>query len=176
MTSRAILAELPRMREYARYLTRDSSNADDLVQDSVARAITALNDQDEPDSMRAWLFSIMRNRHIDIMRRKAAAPDGLSTDALDFEHALPDMRLEASDFLRDLNKAFGSLPAELKETMWLVGVQGYSYAESATVMDIPVGTVRSRVFRARELLRDQMSDYFPRVQEQQDPGKGDGDD
>ena len=168
MTSRAILAELPRMREYARYLTRDSSNADDLVQDSVARAITALNDQDEPDSMRAWLFSIMR--------RKAAAPDGLSTDALDFEHAMPDMRLEASDFLRDLNKAFGSLPAELKETMWLVGVQGYSYAESATVMDIPVGTVRSRVFRARELLRDQMSDYFPRVQEQQDPGKGDGDD
>ena len=112
MTSRAILAELPRMREYARYLTRDSSNADDLVQDSVARAITALNDQDEPDSMRAWLFSIMRNRHIDIMRRKAAAPDGLSTDALDFEHAMPDMRLEASDFLRDLNKAFGSLPAE----------------------------------------------------------------
>mgnify|MGYP001477624958 CR=1 FL=1 len=171
MTSSAIIAELPRMREYARYLTRDASRADDLVQDSVARAISALNGNDQPDSMRAWLFSIIRNRHIDNVRRQKIAPDGVSADALEIEHAMPDLRLEASDFLHDLDKAFNGLPDELKETMWLVGVQGYSYAETATVMEIPVGTVRSRVFRARELLRGSMSDYFPRAK-----GKGDGGD
>lgn len=159
------------MREYARYLTRDTVQADDLLHDTIAKALGALDSESAPTSMRAWLFQVMRNRHIDVIRRRNAAPNGLSSDGLEVEHAMPDLRLEASDFLRDLDKAFTSLPEELKETMWLVGVQGYSYAETATVMSVPIGTVRSRVFRARELLRQSMIDYFPRAQ-----GQGDDDD
>ncbi len=152
---------MPRMREYARYLARDHVAADDLVQDSLSRAMPAMDGRDGDKSLRAWLFSILRNRHIDIVRRRTAAPDGVELDAV--EHAMPVQEQGASDFLIDLANAFETLPDELKETMWLIGLQGYSYEEAATVMSIPVGTVRSRVFRARALLRNSMADYFPRV-------------
>lgn len=170
MSNETLTSEIPRMREYARFLTRDAARADDLVQDSLARALNAMASRDERQSLRAWLFTIMRNRHIDIIRRNKSAPDNVSMDGT--EYALPDSRLEASDFFFDLGKAFAKLPEDLKETMWLVGVQGYSYAETASVQSIPIGTVRSRVFRAREILRGGMSDYFPRVDGK---AKGDGD-
>ncbi|WP_428408398.1 RNA polymerase sigma factor [Hyphococcus sp.] len=161
MSYDALIAEMPRMREYARYLARDHVAADDLVQDSLSRAMVAIDGRDSDKSLRAWLFSIMRNRHIDIVRRKAAAPDGVELDTI--EHAMPAQEDGATDFLIDLSNAFDTLPDELKETMWLVGLQGYSYEEAATVMAIPIGTVRSRVFRARALLRNSMAAYFPRV-------------
>ena len=162
MSHDALIAEMPRMREYARFLAREPAAADDLVQDSLARALIGLDKRNPDKSLRAWLFSILRNRHIDNVRRRAAAPDAAELDAI--AHALPAQEEGSSDFLVDLSKAFDALPAELKETMWLVGMQGYSYEEAATVMSIPVGTVRSRVFRARGLLRQAMAPYFPRLE------------
>ncbi|GGY38395.1 RNA polymerase sigma factor [Parvularcula lutaonensis] len=168
METYALVAELPRLRGYARYLARDPAEAEDLVHDTIEKALKAFQQAAKPTSLRAWLFSIMRNRHIDLVRRRNGAAETTSADEAEIEHAVPDVRLEASDFLRDLEGAFSRLPGELKETIWLVSIQGYSYAEVAEVMSVPVGTVRSRVFRARELLREHLKDYFPKLNPEAD--------
>lgn len=155
----ALTAELPDLVRFANFLTGNAQLADDLVQDCMVRAITAAAQKNETTSVRAWLFAIARNRHIDLIRQTNARPDSEPFD--DHSWSLPSAdQTDTSDFLRDLSRAFAKLPSDLRETMWLVGIQGFSYAEAAEVMSKPLGTVRSRMFRARELLKDELVDYW----------------
>lgn len=144
-----IIAEIPRLRRYARALTGDSSRADDLVQDTLERALSRFSLW-RPGNLRAWLFTIMHNIFVNQIR-SAAHIDYLADDLL------PDLPLRATQSdnleLRDLDRALGRLTAEQREVLLLVGLEDLSYEEAAKVVGAPVGTVMSRLSRGRERLR-----------------------
>ena len=148
----SIEAEIPRLRRYARALARDVSAADDLVQDCLTRALGKLHLWQEGTDLRAWLFTILHNQHVNAVRRAVRA--GTSVEVNDAEPMLTrppgqDRRLE----LRDLDRALGQLSEEQRAVILLVGLEGMRYEAVAEVLNVPVGTVRSRLSRGREALR-----------------------
>ncbi|WP_150427026.1 RNA polymerase sigma factor [Dechloromonas sp. CZR5] len=151
MDSRAILAELPRLRRYARAMLGDRAAADDLVQDTLERAWSRIAQWRPGSDLRAWLFGIMHNLRVDQLRR-----GGLSTSSLD-EDEVADVpvRPTQSDLLEvmDLETALRQLPDEQREILLLVALEEMSYADIAALLGIPIGTVMSRLSRGRERLR-----------------------
>src|SRR5262249_3624831 len=149
---RDIEAEIPRLRRFARALTHDVVAADDLVQDCLTRALGKLHLWEEGTDLRAWLFTILHNQHVNHIRRKVreGAVVGLSEREPLLSHAAHQWRrLE----LRDLERAIGKLPDAQRSVILLVGLEGMRYEEVAAVLGVPVGTIRSRLSRARESLR-----------------------
>jgi RNA polymerase sigma-70 factor, ECF subfamily len=149
---RDIEAEIPGLRRYARALTRDLIAADDLVQDCLARALGKLNLWQQGTDLRAWLFTILHNQYINHLRRTAreGAAVGLSErEPLLARAPQQGRRLE----VRDLERAIAKLPRTQRSVILLVGLEGMSYGEVATVLNVPVGTIRSRLSRGREALR-----------------------
>ena len=144
--SDAIIAEIPRLRRYARALTGDGHQADDLVQDTLERALEKWRLWQHGRELRPWLFSIMHNLHVD-GRRRAHRVDFRPDDDL----PLPAQRASQQDGLelRDLDRALALLPPEHREVLLLVGLEDLSYAEVARTLNIPQGTVMSRLSRAR---------------------------
>lgn len=145
----AIVAEIPGLRRYARALTGDPGRADDLVQDTLERALTKWSLW-RPGNLRAWLFSIMHNVFVNQIRANQPV-DLLGDDDLP-ALATPPKQEEALA-LRDLEAALQRLPAEQREVLLLVGLEELTYAETAKVLGIPAGTVMSRLSRGRERLR-----------------------
>lgn len=147
-----IEAEIPRLRRYARHLTRRMEDADDLVQDCLARAIHRIDSFEPGTNLRAWLFVILRNGFIsDLPRqRKADFLDWLAEDhpAL-ASHGNQESHLQ----LREVSDACQSLSSEHQEVLQLICVDGLKYEEAAEILNVPVGTVRSRLSRARSALR-----------------------
>ena len=149
---RDIEAEIPRLRRYARALTRDLVAADDLVQDCLTRALGKLHLWQQGTDLRAWLFTILHNQYVNHLRRTAreGTAVGLSERELLLARAPQQgRRLE----LRDLERAITKLPRVQRLVILLIGLEGMSYGEVAAVLDVPVGTVRSRLSRGRETLR-----------------------
>jgi RNA polymerase sigma-70 factor (ECF subfamily) len=149
---RRIEEEIPRLRRYARALTRDVTAADDLVQDCLARALSKVHLWQEGTDLRAWLFTILHNQYVNHVRRavREGAAVGLSeTEPMLTTQPNQDKRLE----LRDLERAIAKLPEEQRAVVLLVGLEGMRYEEVAIVLDVPVGTIRSRLSRGREMLR-----------------------
>ncbi|HNA02962.1 MAG TPA: sigma-70 family RNA polymerase sigma factor [Rhodocyclaceae bacterium] len=154
MSSRdLIVAEIPRLRRYARALTGDAARADDLVQDTLERALSRFSLW-RPGNLRAWLFTIMHN--IFVNQIKSAANIDYLADEL-----LPDLPLRATQSdnleLRDLDRALSRLSAEQREVLLLVGLEDISYEEAARIVGTPIGTVMSRLSRGRERLRALLS-------------------
>jgi RNA polymerase sigma-70 factor, ECF subfamily len=145
------IQHLPRLRRYARALTGDRGRADDLVQDTLERALVKFHLWQPGSDLRAWLFTIMHNVYINQVRANMAAV----VTALDDETVPPTMRAMQSDRLevRDLQVALMRVPEEQREVLLLVGLEQMTYAEAAGVLGIPIGTVMSRLSRARERLR-----------------------
>lgn len=157
---RWIPEQLPRLRRYARFLTRgDTGRADDLVQDCVERALSRLHLWREGSDRRAWLFTIMHNLHVNQIRRRVQAPDSAT---LDDETAAQPFGGEDQVYLRQLSQLMRALPDEQREVLYLVAVEGLRYREVAVLLEIPDGTVMSRLARARETLRAQISDPQPK--------------
>lgn len=150
MDSSAILAEIPRLRRYARALLGDRAAADDLVQDTLERAWSRLHQWRAGSDMRAWLFGIMHNLRVDQLRRPRLST--LSIDADEFELPTRPTQADALE-LRDLESALGHLADEQREILLLVALEEMSYADIATTLGIPIGTVMSRLSRGRERLR-----------------------
>jgi RNA polymerase sigma-70 factor, ECF subfamily len=151
-TYRAIEAEIPRLRRYARALTRDVAVADDLVQDSLARALGKVHLWQSGTDLRAWLFTILHNQHVNYIRRSVR--EGAAVVLSDNEPLLTRPPQQAQRLeLRDLERAIAKLPEEQRSAILLVGLEGMRYEEVAAVLDIPVGTVRSRLSRGRNALR-----------------------
>ena len=144
------LIHIPALRRYARLLTGDATRADDLVQDTLERACIKWSLWQPGGTLRAWLMTLMHNVHLnqrrDFRHDDAAAPlDGLDEPVHEPLAAVPE-RL-------DLEQALARLSPPLREVLLLVGVEEYTYAEAAQILGIPVGTVMSRLHRAREQLR-----------------------
>jgi len=159
-----LIALLPRLRRYARALTGDRYAADDLVQDTLERA-WARHRQWRPGSdLRAWLFAIMHNRRVDLARgERFAAP----ADEEQAPAAAPPGPA-AVDGL-DLQRAFARLSTEHREVLLLVGVEQLSYDEAAGALGVPVGTVMSRLSRARARLREALDAGAPATPRPGDP-------
>jgi RNA polymerase sigma-70 factor (ECF subfamily) len=152
--SQAIVAELPRLRRFARTLCRNSHDADDLVQLAVERALRHVA-QYRPDSNPLhWLFGIVRHAWLDELRarqrrQRLFAPAELGEDAAP---TAADSTLEGIA----LQRALATLPDEQRLAVGLVLVEGLSYKEAAGVLDIPIGTLTSRLARARTALAAQL--------------------
>ncbi|MFL9879740.1 RNA polymerase sigma factor [Herbaspirillum rhizosphaerae] len=144
-----LLACIPRLRRYARALVGDRAGADDLVQDTMERAWQKLSSWRKGTDMRPWLFSIMHNLHVD-QRRKPVIP----TVTLDDEDALATPAYAPDRLVGyDLESALRLLAAEQREILLLVVLEEMTYEEVAATLNIPIGTVMSRLSRARERLR-----------------------
>jgi RNA polymerase sigma-70 factor (ECF subfamily) len=147
----AIIAEIPRLRRYARALTGRTDAADDLVQDTLECALDKWRLWQRERDLRPWLFSIMHNLHVDGRRR-----DNRIEFRDDDDLPVPIQRAEQSDALelRDLERALTQLPLDQREVLLLVGLEDLSYAEVARAMGVPQGTVMSRLSRARSRLKE----------------------
>lgn len=139
-----------RLRRYAGALTRNRDEADDLVQETTLTAVSKLHLWQPGTDFRAWLFTLMHNQHINDIRRQARKRR-IFTDA-DSEPGYSGNQL-ASLELRDVAVALSQLPPSQSSIILLVGLDGVSYAKVAQVLGIPIGTVRSRLSRARTALR-----------------------
>jgi RNA polymerase sigma factor (sigma-70 family) len=144
---------IPRLRRYARALVGDRANADDLVQDTLERAWSKLHLYRRGTDLRAWLFTVMHNVHVNRVRATR------STDVLQDE--MPELAQNGSQadalLVRDLDRAIGQLPADQRAVLLLVTLEEMSYEAVARTLGIPIGTVMSRLSRAREKLRALMS-------------------
>jgi RNA polymerase sigma-70 factor (ECF subfamily) len=149
---RLLEAEIPRLRRYARALTRDITRADDLVQTCLTRAIAKQHLWQPGTDLRAWLFTILHNQHVNDVRRPAREVALSEMDQLPMAQPQALVMLE----LRDLEAAIAKLPQEQRRVILLVGLEGLSYDDVATVLGVPIGTVRSRLSRARDQLRKLM--------------------
>jgi RNA polymerase sigma-70 factor, ECF subfamily len=155
-------AEIPRLRRYARALTRDAVRADDLVQSCLARALAKSHLWQPGTDLRAWLFTILHNQHVNDVRR--AVREGINVPMDDVAPVLTVPSTQGATLqLRDLDRAMARLPEEQRQVLLLVGLEGMRYEEVAIVLDVPVGTVRSRLSRGRDMLRYLM-DMKPRQQ------------
>jgi RNA polymerase sigma-70 factor (ECF subfamily) len=146
----AITQHIPRLRRYARALTGDRNAADDLVQDTLERALTRFQLWRQGSDLRAWLFTIMHNIFVNQVRSRLRHPhEALDDSAADAQPAREPDWAE----LRDIDDALSRLPGEQRAVLLLVGLEQFTYEEAARVLDIPLGTVMSRLSRGRERLR-----------------------
>jgi RNA polymerase sigma-70 factor, ECF subfamily len=146
---RLIEAEIPRLRRYARALLRDQDRADDLVQDTLVRGLDKVHLYRSGD-LRAWLFTIMHNQYVNSIRRLVRQGEKITVEKVPLAAPAPQLpHLE----LQELEGAIARLTEEQRETVLLIGLEGMKYDEVARICDVPIGTVRSRLSRAREELR-----------------------
>lgn len=152
-----LVAEIPRLRRYARALTGDPVRADDLVQDTLERALAKWLLW-RPGNLGAWLRTLMHNLFVNQLRAHPAGTVPL--DSPDGEALEAPTRPRQQDMLevRDLDRALQRLAPEHREVLLLVALDELSYAETAKIVGVPVGTVMSRLSRAREQLRRQLAD------------------
>lgn len=149
---------IPALRRYARALLRDRDDADDLVQDVLERATANWAQRRRAASVHAWLFAILHNLAMDRLRRRARrGVDDPIEEVSEVRLASPPQQ-EDGLAQRDVMALLGQLPDEQRSVLLLVGVEDLSYAETAAILDIPQGTVMSRLSRGRERLRRLMED------------------
>ncbi len=149
---RRLEAEIPALRRYARALLRDNERGEDLLQDSLERALSRRHLFLWPSNLRAWLFRIMRRVHLNNLRTARRRPLGLGLEDA-ASAAIPADQIPHVEIMETL-AAFDRLPIEQREVLLLIVVEGYSYRKAARMLGVPAGTVMSRIARAREQLRD----------------------
>lgn len=154
-----LIALLPRLRRFARSLASQSADADDLCQAAIERALKS-RDQWQPGTrLDSWMYRIVRNLWIDTKRASArrgphCVIDDTVLQVADDSYA----RMEGQMALNDVDRAMDRLPSEQREAIALVLVEGLAYKEAAAVLDIPMGTLTSRLVRGREALMRELGE------------------
>ncbi len=150
---------LPRLRRFARGLTRDATQADDLCQGAIERALIARDQWQDGTRLDSWMYRIMRNLWID--DRRAAArrgPHAVIDDEIVQIAGDGQQEMESAVGLGDVDAAMANLPDEQREVVLLVLVEGYAYREVAEILEVPIGTVTSRLARGRESLMQMLGE------------------
>jgi RNA polymerase sigma-70 factor (ECF subfamily) len=150
-----ILPYLPHLRAFARFLARDDAQAQDLVQDAVMRALSKAHLFVPGTNLKAWLTIILRNGFYNDLRRKGRRPE-VSIEVVGDTTSAPGEQ-EAALRLRDFQRGFARLTAKQREALLLVGASGFSYQDAADIARCAVGTMKSRVSRARSELERLMA-------------------
>jgi RNA polymerase sigma-70 factor (ECF subfamily) len=148
----ALVSAIPNLRAFAIALCRDASRADDLVQETLVKAWNNRDLYKEGTNLRAWLFTILRNTYFSEHRRlryQASYREQVDTTK-SWQHPEQEGHLDLQDFL----EALAGLPPDQREALLLVGAEGFSYEEAAEISGCAVGTIKSRVNRARKRLSD----------------------
>jgi RNA polymerase sigma-70 factor (ECF subfamily) len=155
--SQLLEREIPYLRRYARALVRNSAGADDLVQSCLVRALAKQHLWQPGTNLRSWLFTILHNQRISELRRSVREERALAGAQL--PAAMP-FGGDPTAWIRlfDVDRALAQLPEAQRTVVLLVGLEGMPYGEAAAVLDVPLGTVRSRLARARAALRRVMNE------------------
>lgn len=150
--SALLVEQIPSLRRYARALTGHADQADELVQDCLERAWSRLHLWRRGTTMRPWLFTIMHNLYVNTVRQGLSRPAMQPLDSLDRDSAVRPLQEDAVEVWR-LSQAVDRLPDDQKQIILLVAVEEFSYREAAAITGVPIGTVMSRLSRARDALR-----------------------
>lgn len=153
-----LIAMLPRLRRFARSMTRSVPEADDLVQEACLRALSRSDQWDPAQPLDRWMFRITRNLWISEIRKRSVRLGQGQVPADEAPELVTLETGEASMAASQLQRQIAALPEELSSVLLTVSVEGYSYSEAAQLFDIPVGTVMSRMHRARKTLAAQIAE------------------
>ena len=149
-----LLEHIPRLRRFARGLTANAADADDLVQGTLERALEKSQQWTPGTNLRAWLLTILYNLFVSDYRRRQTARDWAMTLATYRREANPVQEEQIARLrLKDMEVALQKLPEDQRSIVLLVALEGLSYQETAELLDVPIGTVRSRLSRGRQELR-----------------------
>ncbi len=155
-----LIEQIPRLRRYARALTRDSGTADDLVQDCLGRAWSRQRRWQADSNLRAWLFTIMHNLYVNKIRKLKRQSGSEPLDVREHRDPVRSGQDRAMD-LRDLESGLSTLPDDQREVLVMVCLEEMSYRQVADTLAVPIGTVMSRLHRGRERLRRWMNGEHP---------------
>ncbi len=157
------------MYNFAYRLTLDADDAKDLLQDTYLKAFRFIDSFQQGTNAKAWLFRILKNSFINDYRKKSKEPSKVDYQEVETfynsedvdRQITPDLRVEAlQDMIGDeISTALNSLDVDFRTVIILCDLEGFKYEEMAKILDIPIGTVRSRLHRARNLLKEKLSEY-----------------
>ncbi|GIV36578.1 MAG: RNA polymerase sigma factor RpoE [Cyclobacteriaceae bacterium] len=157
------------MHNFAYRLTLDPDDANDLVQDTYLKAYRFIDSFEKGTNAKAWLFRILKNSFINDYRKRSKEPSKIDYQEVESYYnsedvnrqITPDLRVDAvKDMIGDeISNALNSLDVDFRTVIILCDLEGFKYDEMAKILDIPIGTVRSRLHRARNLLKEKLSDY-----------------
>ncbi|KZK73863.1 MAG: RNA polymerase subunit sigma [Pelodictyon luteolum] len=163
------VVHLNALYNYALHLTMNPDDANDLVQETYLKAYKFFSSFERGTNCKAWLFKILKNNYINRFRKNSREPGKVDYDLIkDFYHTIKDTRRDSSETETDyfhtllheeVYTALQSLPEEFREVIQLCDIEGFTYEEIANMVESPIGTVRSRLYRGRKLLREQLEGY-----------------
>ncbi len=163
------VVHLNSLYNYALHLTMNPSDAEDLVQETYLKAYRFFNSFERGTNCKAWLIKILKNNYINRFRKNSKEPGKVDYDLIkDFYHSIKDIQNDTSEAESDyfhsllheeVYQALHSLPEEFREVIQLCDIDGFTYEEIANMVESPIGTVRSRLYRGRKLLREQLEGY-----------------
>ena len=154
---------------YALHLTMNPDDANDLVQETYLKAYKFFDSFEKGTNCKAWLFKILKNNYINKFRKNAREPGKVDYDLIkDFYHSIKDAQSDSEDLNAgyfkslmhdEVYQALNSLPDEFREVIQLCDIEGFTYEEIANMVESPIGTVRSRLYRGRKLLRGKLNEF-----------------
>jgi len=164
-----VIPHLDAMYNFALRLTSDPSDAEDLVQDTIVKAYRFFSSYEKGTNAKAWLFRILKNSYINKYRKQSKQPNQVDYDEVStFYETIRAERTDTSDLedkmFRDLidddiSQALEDIPEDFRTVVLLCDVEGFTYEEIANMLDVPIGTIRSRLHRGRNLLKAQLKEY-----------------
>lgn len=164
-----IIPHLDVLYNFALRLTTDPNDAEDLVQDTIVKAYRFFSSYEKGTNAKAWLFRILKNSFINNYRKTSKQPQQVDYDEVEsYYENIRAERTETSDLERlmfrelmddELSNALSRLPEDFRTVVLLCDVEGYTYEEIANMLDVPIGTIRSRLHRGRNLLKTELLEY-----------------
>jgi RNA polymerase sigma factor (sigma-70 family) len=164
-----LLPHVGALQTFAYHLTYNQEDADDLVQETYLKAYRFIDKYEKGTNAKAWLFKILKNAYINEYRKKVKQPTKVDFEEIVAYHDTDDDRISGYSDLREeiflhmmgdeVTSAINSLPIDFRTVILLCDIEGFTYEEIASIIDVPIGTVRSRLFRARNLLKEKLTDY-----------------